>query len=150
MRLHGRSFNSGSVHAPSCYQLGRGWKRLLHAKFSFVALRGFHFGVVILYADRHHHHEHHHGHHPLPHPFSSCITFHLLRGCCWPGPFGYQCYSPVWFLDALNQDDPRLRLLDENQELEPVFLTPFQPDLAPRMLGLSFLSFGPFLHILEL
>jgi hypothetical protein len=45
-------------------------------------------------------------------------------------------------LDALNQDDPGLWLLDE--------LTPFQPYLAPRMLGLSFLSFGPFLHILEL
>lgn len=99
VRLHDRSFNSGSVHAPSCYQLGRGWKRLLHANFSFIALRGFHFGVVILYADR----QHHHGHHPQPHPSSSCITFHLLRACCWPGPFGYQYYSPVWFFVSLGR-----------------------------------------------
>ena len=45
--------------------------------------------------------------------------------------------------------NPRLGLLAENQELEPVFFARFQPNLASRMLGLSFLAFGPFLHILE-
>ena len=44
---------------------------------------------------------------------------------------------------------PRLGLLADTRRLEPVFLARFQPNLASRMLGLSFLAFGPSLHILE-
>ena len=53
------------------------------------------------------------------------------------------------FLIRISNFNPRLGLLAENQELEPGFLARFQPNLASRMLGLSFLAFGPFLHILE-
>ena len=44
---------------------------------------------------------------------------------------------------------PPLGLLAETRRLEPVFLARFQLNLASRMLGPSFLAFGPFLRILE-
>jgi hypothetical protein len=60
-------------------------------------------------------------------------------------------YCALWKFVHFNNgmEYPRLGLLAETRRLEPVFLARFQPNLASRMLGLSFLSCGPFLHILE-
>ena len=75
-------------------------------------------------------------------PLQNILPKHVSRSCM---------YCALWKSVRFNNgmEYPRLGLLAETRRLEPVFLARFQPNLASRMLGLSFLSCGPFLHILE-